>query len=51
MYFHMSYHYKKIMKSQKNGQSKAEIAKMLHDLYKDILLKMYEIIKQAKTIR
>ena len=35
MYFHMNKHHKKVMKRQKkNVQSKAQIAKILCDLYK-----------------
>ena len=33
MYFHMNKHHKKVMKSQKNVQSNAQIAKIFCDLY------------------
>ena len=36
MYFLMNCHYKSIMKSQKNGHGKAQIAKIFCDLYKDM---------------
>ena len=34
MYFHMNKHHKKVMKSQKNVQSKGHTAKIFYDLYK-----------------
>ena len=35
MYFHMNKHHKKVMKRQKNVQSKTQIAKIFCDLYMD----------------
>ena len=34
MFFQMNKHHKKVMKSQKNVDSKGHTAKIFHDLYK-----------------
>ena len=44
MYFHMNWHHKTIMKSQKNGHGKAQIARYFV-IYKWASLKMQENIK------